>query len=83
MKVDETRTKEARKRHAAGVKRLADFFGVNDTFVRRLVPQDQRWLSRSKKARQIYRAARISQDKNWAMRRAKRKQQRRARKDNR
>lgn len=80
MKVDKDATKEARRRHIEGLARLMEFFNVNPGYVDLATPQDQRWLSRSKAIRRIYRRARMRADPNWSARRAKRKRQRRARK---
>lgn len=82
MKIDEEATQAARKRQREGIKRLDDeFFQISIAY--RGVAQDQRWLSKGKALRRIYRRARIKADPTWAERRARRKRQRRARKANR
>lgn len=83
MKVDEEATKEARRRQAEGVARMTEAFHVDPAFVDYLVPQDQRWLSKSKVSRRIYRRARMKLDPQWAARRATRKRRRQARRVNR
>lgn len=80
MKVDEKATKEARYRQTEAINRMNSMFNVDASFLLTVVPQDQRWLTKSKKSRRIYRNARIATDPQWAARRARRKRQRRARK---
>ena len=83
MKVDEKATKEARYRQIEAINRLNEFFGVGPAYLRSAVSQDQRWLSKGKAVRSVYRRARIKADPKWAVRRERRKRQRRARKVNR
>jgi hypothetical protein len=80
MKVDEEATKEARRRHREGVNKMSAFFGLNEASARLGVPQDQRWLTKSKAIRLIYRRYRQKKDPQWPVRRRARKRQRQARK---
>lgn len=82
MKVDERATKLERQKHQEGVKKLDELFQtdrVGDMFGL-FVPQDQRWLTKSKAVRRIYRRARMKADPTWSARRRQRKRQRAARK---
>jgi hypothetical protein len=83
MKLDKAATKEARYRQIEAINRMNAYFGVDAAFLATTVSPDQRWLSKSKTARRIYRRARIAVDPKWAARRERRKRQRRARKVNR
>jgi len=83
MKVDEKATKAARYKQIEAINKLNEFFSVNAAYLQTVVASDQRWLSRSKAVRRIYRNARMRTDPQWAARRARRKRQRQARKVNR
>lgn len=83
MKVDTEATKTARERQARGIERLNEAFNVDAALILSFVANDQRWLSRSKASRRLYRQARMASDPGWARRREHRKRQRRARKEQR
>lgn len=83
MKVDEKATKAARYQQIEAINRMNKFFNVDAAFLLTVVAPGQRWLSKSKAARRVYRNARIKADPQWAARRARRKRQRQARKVNR
>lgn len=81
MRVDEERTKAARERHQRGVRLLNLLFRADPAKVG--TPQDQRWLSRSKSSRLLYRRYRDKTDPEWVGRRRRRKAQAAARRRNR